>query len=62
MKYVLVMTLSGSCMFGMVILWKRLTKDKYSEQLYYGLLKLAVLFYLVYIQGIRKLIPAEKAP
>lgn len=67
MEYVLVMSLSGSCMFVMVLLWKRLTREKYGKQLYYMLLKLVVLFYLlplwflkdIYAQGIRKHIPAK---
>lgn len=46
MTYLFVMSLSGSCMYLMVKFWKRVTKGKYRESIYYILLKLVILFYL----------------
>lgn len=54
MKYLLVMSFSGSTMVGIYALLKFLMKDKISARLQYLLAKAAVMFYLVPLPFLRK--------
>ena len=47
METILVMSLSGSGMFVLTMLWKKITKDRYEEKVYYFLLKLTTVFFLL---------------
>lgn len=47
MEYLLVMSLSGSTMTGIYLIFKCLLKDKVSARLYYLVTRAAVLFYLI---------------
>lgn len=47
METILVMTLSGSGMLLLAMLWERITKDKYGGKIYYLLLKLSIVFFLL---------------
>lgn len=53
METILVMSLSGSCMYILAMLWEWITKDRYDAKIYYFMLKLAVLFYLVPLAVLR---------
>lgn len=55
MRYLLLMTLSGSLLFAGYLLWQKLTRNKLTQRMHYSALVMVLLAYMVPLEGMKEI-------